>query len=136
MVAVTDGDAEILRRSRHEPECFAALFDRRYTAIHGYAARRLGGGLADDVAAETFLIAFDRRGRYDVSRDDARPWLYGIASNLIARHRRAEVRQYRALARTGVAEAAEGPADLVAGRIDAQGRARAAGGGPRPAVPR
>ncbi|WP_433477664.1 RNA polymerase sigma factor [Spirillospora sp. CA-142024] len=120
MVAVTAGDAEIVRRSRYEPECFAALFDRHYPVIHGYAARRLGRGLADDVAAETFLIAFDRRERYDVSRDDARPWLYGIASNLIARHHRAEVRQYRALARTGTSGAAEGHADAVAGRIDAQ----------------
>jgi RNA polymerase sigma-70 factor (ECF subfamily) len=120
MVAVTAGDAEILRRSRHEPECFAALFDRHYAAIHGYASRRLGRGLADDVAAETFLIAFDRRGRYDVSRPDARPWLYGIASNLVARHHRAEVRQYRALAKAGTAEAGDGHADAVAGRVDAQ----------------
>lgn len=120
MVAVTAGDAEILRRSRHEPECFAALFDRHYAAIHGYASRRLGRGLADDVAAETFLIAFDRRGRYDVSRPDARPWLYGIASNLVARHHRAEVRQYRALAKAGTAEAGDGHADAVAGRDDAQ----------------
>lgn len=120
MVAVTTGDAEILRRSRHEPECFAALFDRHYAAIHGYAARRLGRGLADDVAAETFLVAFGRRDRYDLSRDDARPWLYGIASNLIARHRRAEVRQYRAMARAGTSETAEGHADRVAGRVDAQ----------------
>ncbi|SFO64004.1 RNA polymerase sigma-70 factor, ECF subfamily [Actinomadura madurae] len=120
MVAVTAGDAEIVRRSRHEPECFAALFDRHYAAIHGYAARRLGRGLADDVAAETFLIAFDRRGRYDLARPDARPWLYGIASNLVARQHRAEVRQYRALARAGTSEAGDGHADAVAGRVDAQ----------------
>ncbi|MBO2450444.1 RNA polymerase sigma factor [Actinomadura barringtoniae] len=117
-----EDDAAIIRRSWHEPESFAALFDRYYDPIHGYAARRLGGGLADDVAAETFLIAFDRRERYDVGRPDARPWLYGIASNLIARHRRAEVREYRALARTGVHDVAEGHADLVAVRLDAQSR--------------
>lgn len=120
MVAVTVGDAEILRQSRHEPECFAALFDRHYAAIHGYAARRLGRGLADDVAAETFLIAFDGRERYDMSKGDARSWLYGIASNLIARHHRAEVRQYRALARAAARNSTEGYDDIVAGRIDAQ----------------
>ncbi|MFD0682921.1 RNA polymerase sigma factor [Actinomadura fibrosa] len=113
-------DSGVIQRSRHEPECFAVLFDRYYTAIHGYAARRLGPALADDVAAETFLIAFDRRGSYDAARGDARPWLYGIASNLIARHRRAEVRQYRALARTGADAIAESHADRVAGRLDAQ----------------
>jgi DNA-directed RNA polymerase specialized sigma24 family protein len=35
-----------------------------------------------------------------VAYPSARPWLYGIASNLVARHRRAEVRRYRALSRT------------------------------------
>lgn len=116
----TRTDADLIRASQDDPECFAAVFDRYYDAIHGYAARRLGMSLADDVAAETFLIAFDARARYDLARPDARPWLYGIASNLIARHHRAEVRLYRALARTGVDEVAEGHADRVAVRIDAQ----------------
>jgi len=117
-----EDDAAIIRLSRHEPEAFAALFDRYYDPIHGFAARRLGGGLADDVAAETFLIAFDRRANYDLRRPDARPWLYGIASNLIARHRRAENREYRALARTGVHQVAEGHADRIVVRLDAQSR--------------
>lgn len=66
-------DAVIIEQSRREPERFAAIFDRYYPEIHGYAARRLGQGLADDVAAETFLIAFDKRAGYDVSRANARP---------------------------------------------------------------
>ncbi|MEV0147925.1 MULTISPECIES: RNA polymerase sigma factor [unclassified Nonomuraea] len=113
------GDAVIIEHSWRDPERFAAIFDRYHPEIHGYAERRLGGGLADDVAAETFLIAFDKRTRYDVSRADARPWLYGIASNLIARHRRAEVRQYRALAKAGTDKPAEDHADRVAGAVDA-----------------
>lgn len=119
------GDAALIERSRDEPERFAAIFDRYYGEIHGYAARRLGdGGLADDIAAETFLIAFDRRRSYDLTRPDARPWLYGIASNLISRHRRAEVRQYRALARVGAPGDQAGPgdglADQVSVRLDAE----------------
>jgi RNA polymerase sigma-70 factor (ECF subfamily) len=113
-------DAAVIERSWQVAECFAVLFDRYYAQIHRYAARRLGRDLADDVAAETFLVAFMRRERYDISRHDARPWLYGIASNLIARHHRAEVRRYRALSRAGVDEVSEGHADLVAGRLDAQ----------------
>lgn len=116
-----DSDAAIIGQSRREPGCFAAVFDRYYPQIHGYAARRLGRDLADDVAAETFLIAFARRGDYDGSRPNARPWLYGIASNLVARHRRAEERRYRALARAG-AEVSEGYADQIADRLDAQAR--------------
>jgi RNA polymerase sigma factor (sigma-70 family) len=113
-------DAAIIEQSWREPERFAAVFDRYYAQIHAFAAQRLGQSLADDVAAETFLITFDRRERYDLSRPDARPWLYGIASNLISRHRRAEARQYRALARTGVAGVSEGHSDQVAIRLDAQ----------------
>ncbi|NUW38717.1 RNA polymerase sigma factor [Nonomuraea rhodomycinica] len=117
-----DADVVIIEQSWHDPERFAAIFDRHYAGIHAYAARRLGGGLADDVAAETFLIAFDKRTGYDVSHPDARPWLYGIASNLIARHRRAEVRQYRALARAGADDPAEDHAERVAGAVDAGAR--------------
>jgi RNA polymerase sigma-70 factor (ECF subfamily) len=113
-------DAAIIEASLREPEDFAAVFHRYYAPIHGFAGRRLGPGLADDVAAETFLIAFDRRERYDLSRPDARPWLYGIASNLISRHHRAEVRQYRALTRTGVTDIAENHADHVLTRLDAE----------------
>jgi hypothetical protein len=120
-------DAAIIERSLREPECFAAIFDRYYGVIHGYAARRLGPALADDVAAETFLIAFAARQKYDCSRPEARPWLFGIACNLIARHARAEVREYRALARACVPETAEGDPDRIEGRLDAQayrGRSR------------
>jgi RNA polymerase sigma factor (sigma-70 family) len=112
-------DARAIERSWHDPDRFAEVFDRHYDGIHGYAARRLGPSLADDVAAETFLIAFDRRKRYDVSQASARPWLFGIASNLIARHHRAEVRQYRALARAGAMQSVDGHAERVAGRLDA-----------------
>ncbi|MEV4257925.1 RNA polymerase sigma factor [Spirillospora sp. NPDC049652] len=112
-------DAAVIERSLREPESFAGIFDRYFDAIHGYAARRLGAAAADDVAAETFLIAFDRRGSYDLARPDARPWLYGIASNLIARRHRAEARQYRGLARTGPDGPAEGPEERAADRLDA-----------------
>ncbi|GGL38830.1 RNA polymerase sigma factor [Planomonospora parontospora] len=113
------GDAEVIRRSLEEPEAFALLFDRYAPEIHRYAVRRLGDSLADDVVADTFLAAFRRRDRYDLTRPDARPWLYGIAGNLIGRHRRVEIRSYRALARTGVDEVAESYADRVDARVSA-----------------
>src|SRR3954454_14357971 len=79
-------DAEIIRLSAQEPERFAQIFDRHYADIHGYVARRLGSAVADEVAAKTFLIAFDRRDRYDLATAVARRGLYGIASNLVFRH--------------------------------------------------
>lgn len=79
---------------------FDEVFSAEFDALHGYAARRLGRSAADDVTAETFAIAFRRWGDLDPSRP-VRPWLYGIASNLIRHHWRKERRMLRAYARTG-----------------------------------
>jgi RNA polymerase sigma factor (sigma-70 family) len=110
-------DAVLIERSWHEPEAFAALYDRHAAPIHRFAGRRLGDQMADDVVGETFLAAFRRRKRYDLRRADARPWLYGIAANVIGKHRRAEVRMLRAFARTGADPVAAGHADLVDSRV-------------------
>jgi RNA polymerase sigma factor (sigma-70 family) len=112
-------DAALIEQSWHEPEAFAGLYDRHAAPIHRYVTRRLGDGAADDVVAETFLVAFGGRHRYDLARSDARPWLYGIAANVIGKHRRTEVRMWRALARTGTDPAAEGHADRVDNRVSA-----------------
>src|SRR5205823_1447414 len=69
---------------------------------------------ADDLVAEVFLVAFRQRGGYDTGRPSARPWLYGIATRLISRRRRDEVRFFRAIARTGVDPAADPVAEPVA----------------------
>jgi RNA polymerase sigma factor (sigma-70 family) len=95
-------DSVLVQASQTDPQRFAELYDRHAPDIHRYVARRLGDSAADDVVAETFLVAFRRRDRFDPSRGAARPWLYGIASNLIAGHRRSEVMQYRVLAKTAV----------------------------------
>jgi RNA polymerase sigma-70 factor, ECF subfamily len=98
-------DAQAIGASLADPEVFAVLFDRHFDAVHGYAQRRVGPDLADEVAAETFTRAFDHRRRYDASRDDARPWLLGIAANLLRRHWRSERRRLDAYARSvGAAE--------------------------------
>jgi RNA polymerase sigma-70 factor (ECF subfamily) len=117
------GDAALIEQSWHEPEAFAGLYDRHAAPIHRYVTRRLGDGLADDVVAETFLAAFRQRRRYDVQRPDARPWLYGIAANVIGKHRRSEVRMLQAFARTG----ADPVADSYGDRIDSRVSASAAG---------
>lgn len=111
-------DGELIRRSAHDPEQFPALFDRYAQQIHLYVARRLGTQAADDIVAETFLAAFRRRGTYDTSFALARPWLYGIATTLIARHRRQEERLLRALSRTGVDPLPEALASLPRGHRD------------------
>lgn len=53
---------------------------------------------AEGLLGEVFRIAFEQRATFDLGRESARPWLYGIATNLVARHRRSEGRRIRAVA--------------------------------------
>jgi RNA polymerase sigma-70 factor (ECF subfamily) len=100
--ATAHSDAQLIERSATFPEEFALIFDRHAAGIHRYLRRRIGVPEADDLLAETFLVAFEQRARYDLRVADARPWLFGIATNLLRRFARSEARAYRALARTGV----------------------------------
>lgn len=79
-------DADIIRASQKEPSNFALIFERHYEAIFRFAARRLGMELADDVAADTFVIALRRIQSYDTDYSSALPWLYGIVRNVIKNH--------------------------------------------------
>ena len=91
-------DAELVARSLDDPSAFAPLFDRHAASVHRYLGRRVGD-LADDLLSETFLIAFRRRAAYRPDHVEVRPWLLGIATNLVHGHQRTEQRRYRALAR-------------------------------------
>jgi RNA polymerase sigma factor (sigma-70 family) len=122
-------DAAVIEQSWAEPERFEAIFKRYFTRIHQYLAGRVGRKIADDLAAEVFAIAFAQRQRYDLTRDCARPWLYGIATNLAGSHRRQEQRHYRALARSDARLVAPSDEDRVIDRVSASaaGPALAAG---------
>ncbi|MEV4258429.1 RNA polymerase sigma factor [Spirillospora sp. NPDC049652] len=86
---------------RRDPDRFTDVYDRYFRDIYLYAAGRLDTQAGEDIAAETFCTAFAIRDRFDPERGALRPWLFGIATNLIARHRRREARHYKALARGG-----------------------------------
>jgi RNA polymerase sigma factor (sigma-70 family) len=122
--AGADTDAAVIQLSRREPEQFTVVFRRHAPYIQRYVVRRLGLDAADDIVAETFLLAFRQRDSYDLTRADARPWLYGIATNLIGRHRLAETRLYRALARTGADPVMEPFTDRVDDRVSASAASR------------
>jgi RNA polymerase sigma factor (sigma-70 family) len=92
-------DADVIAASLDRPAAFGALFDRHATSLHRYFVRRLGPFEAEAMVGDVFRIAFEKRRTYDVSRPNARPWLYGIATNLLAKHRRGEARRIRAVAR-------------------------------------
>ena len=113
-------DAEIIERSLAERHAFEAIFNRHYRVIYRYVARRLGVDVADDLAMEAFVRAFDLRDRYDLDRESCRPWLFGIASNLCRNESRRRYREARAVRRLDVEPLLGDPASEIAWRVDAQ----------------
>jgi RNA polymerase sigma factor (sigma-70 family) len=95
----SESDASIVAASLAAPEAFGALFDRHARTLYRYLVRRIGPDEADSLLGEVFRIAFEKRSTYELDRQNARPWLYGIATNLVAKHRRSEARRIRASAR-------------------------------------
>lgn len=118
-------DEELIAAARSDPGQFTGLFDRHYATIHGYLRRRLGPELADELAAETFIRAFQDRRRYDPERGAVRLWLFGIATNLLRRHHRSEHRRLAAYARSPIEDRQEDQTAAVDSRVAAQ----ALGGG-------
>ncbi len=101
----TETDAWAIEKSVADPVAFVGVFERHFALLHRYLQVRAGESSADDLAAQTFEIAFRRRADYDTKRLDARPWLFGIALNLLRDTRRRERRQQQALERIGSLEA-------------------------------
>lgn len=113
-------DGELIQLSLEDPDLFAEIFDAHYAAIYRFASAALGRLRAEDIAGEVFVRAFESRHRFDPSYESARPWLYGIASNLIQDHLRKTARQHRAYQRAATGEEAQsGFENEVASRVDA-----------------
>ncbi|MEV0678732.1 RNA polymerase sigma factor [Actinosynnema sp. NPDC050436] len=105
---------------------FGGLFDEHAGSLHAYLSRRVGDQTADDLVSETFLVALQQRHAYDPARAGVRPWLYGIAGNLLRRHVRQEVRGWQARARAAGADRVppESPEVRSTERVAAQQRLR------------
>ena len=92
-------DAELIHRSLEDPEAFREVFERHYESVRRFAQRVVGREAGEEIAAQTFLIAFQRRATYDLRYRSARSWLFGIAYNVARHHLRAERSQHDLLAR-------------------------------------
>jgi RNA polymerase sigma-70 factor (ECF subfamily) len=113
-------DAQLLARAASDPEAFETVFIRHVSAVHRYLARRVESGVVEDLVAETFAAAFDRRGRYRREYPDARPWLLGIATNLVRHHWRSERARLAAYARVGPDDVVQGTDAVAVARVDAR----------------
>ncbi len=115
-----ESDAAVIRASLDEPARFGALFDRHATVVFRYLVRRVGVDDAEALLGEVFRVGFEKRATYDCGRPNARPWLYGIATNLLARHRRSEARRIHATARLlARQQPADDPTEQVVAWLDA-----------------
>ena len=65
-------DAEFAAGFQRDPELFTAVYDRYFRDVYRYVAGRLDTEAADDIAAETFMVAFGQRARYDPGRGGLR----------------------------------------------------------------
>ncbi len=120
MAVEAETDGTLIERScRGRPDAFVEVVRRHETAVHGFLARRAGPEAAD-LLGEVWLRAFAGRGGYDPAHRDARPWLYGIARNVLRAHWRA---YYAGDDQAAAPETACDPWDAVVDRLDAAARA-------------
>ena len=95
---------------------FEALYRASYGAVLRFAARRTDRATAEEVAAETFAVAWRRLDR--VPDPDPLPWLYVVARNELANRRRAAASDREKAASAGALLEQRGrdPADALAER--------------------
>src|ERR671917_424366 len=96
-------DAELIAASRTDPAAFRELYDRWAERLLAYFYRRVfDAEVAADLLAETFAVAYERRGRF---RDVGKPggaWLYGIAAKELSHWFRRQEVERRAVRRLGL----------------------------------
>lgn len=96
-------DAELIVASRNDPRAFRELYDRWAERLLAYFYRRvLDAEVSADLLAETFAVAYEKRGRF---RDRGKPggaWLYGIAAKELSHWFRRQEVERRAIRRLGL----------------------------------
>jgi hypothetical protein len=104
-------------------ERFEQVFEEHFRVVSAYALRRASQADAEEVVAETFLVAWRR---LDEVPRDAMPWLLGVARRVLANQRRAAGRREALRARI----AGEQDGDSERGRRPPGSRRSAGSRGP------
>jgi len=96
--AAEQTDADLVKRvSGGDLSPLGVLYDRHHEGVRQFVARATNGGAdAEDITHETFLTLAKIAGRYD-GRSSARPFLLGIAAQLVRRRKRGLMRWAQAL---------------------------------------
>jgi RNA polymerase sigma factor (sigma-70 family) len=110
-----------------DPKVFAELFDDHARAVYNHAFRLTADwSAAEDVMSTTFMEAWRRRASVETEGGSLRPWLLGIATNVVRSQYRSNRRYRNAASAAAAANAAdehvEDHAEETAGRVDDQRR--------------
>ncbi|MFC5724573.1 RNA polymerase sigma factor [Streptomyces gamaensis] len=101
-----------------DPEAFRCLFEEFSGLVHRHAVRVTGDrALAEDVVSLTFLEAWRLRERLRDEGESARPWVMGIAVNVLRNTTRAARRHRAAMARLPAKDTLPDFASEVVGRM-------------------
>ncbi|TDD63596.1 RNA polymerase sigma factor, partial [Actinomadura darangshiensis] len=85
--------------------------------VGAYLVRRVGREAAEDLLGEVWVAALTSRKSYDRSFPDARPWLFGVAHNVLRRHWRSRPAE---VLRANVTDTAWDPWGAVDERVDGE----------------
>lgn len=85
-------DAAIIRNSITDPNAFEDIFHRHYKTIYNYFSRRVENEVIEELASSVFVKAFEIRKKFDTTKENSLPWLYGISSNILNTSRRTKNR--------------------------------------------
>ncbi|MCX5212641.1 RNA polymerase sigma factor [Kitasatospora sp. NBC_00240] len=113
---------ELSLRSRlraGDQSALGELFDEQARDLYRYAVRASGDwAMAEDIVSLTFLEAWRLRGKLREEGESVRPWLFGIAANVLRNTARAARRHQAALARMPAREVMPDFADELVSRLD------------------
>jgi RNA polymerase sigma factor (sigma-70 family) len=102
-----------------DPDAFGELFNSFARHVYNHAFRLTGDwAAAEDVVSLTFLEAWRNREQISPEGGSLRPWLLGVATNVVRGHYRARRRHKETLARLGLELQVADFAEDVSGRVD------------------
>ena len=119
---------------------FRSLFAAHHGAVLAFARRRSNPAHADDIAAETFLVAWRRLDDVPTRPGEALPWLYAVARHTLLNAARSDRRREALAVRLGEQQPTTDSLDIdgIARRADLarRGTADHPAAGPEPAAQR
>ena len=99
-------------QERSPEERFAEIYDRHLAAVSAYVRRRTAADDAADIVSDTFLVCWQKLERVPA---EPLPWLYAVARNTLANHRRSAARRQTPLPAVEIAGDPALPGDPILG---------------------